>query len=292
MKAKINEISVSTNYRIDPGSQEELKQSLQTHGMMHPIVVKELSGRGDWPVAPTRFELIAGYRRLKAVEALGWTEVPITVLQPKDTLEQFDLSMDENMKRKDFNPLEISELLFQRKRLWEQIHGPIKNGRPTEEEKLLPIGKSFFEEASIIFKRPVNDIYRHLQLHGIDEDLKKQVESGEMYYRKALEEQTRRNNVEPKAGKKKPKRGVHLPEVPKDILDLTREVQNVVWQLGGLNQVMRMLDGIDYSLDALAEDHIVEIIATCATLMEDIAKFNVKLQDTLLQKTGISLQNQ
>jgi ParB family transcriptional regulator, chromosome partitioning protein len=289
MKAKINEISVSTNYRIDPGSQEELKQSLQTHGMMHPIVVKGLI-RGDRP--RTRYELIAGYRRLKAAEALGWTEVPITVLQPKDTLDQFDLSMDENMKRKDFNPLEISELLFQRKRLWEQIHGPIKNGRPTEEEKLLPIGKSFFEEASTIFKRPVNDIYRHLQLHGMDEDLKKQVESGEMYYRKALEEQTRRNNVEPKAGKKKPKRGVHLPEVPKDILELTRDVQNVVWQLGGLNQVMRMLDGIDYSLDALAEDHIVEIIATCATLMEDIAKFNVKLQDTLLQKTGMSLENQ
>ena len=123
MKAKISEISVSTSHRIDPGNQEELKQTLQTYGMIHPIVVKDLGVD-----AHPQYELIAGYRRLKAAEALGWTEVPITVLQPKDTLEQFDLSMEENMKRKDFNPLEICELLIQRKRLWEQIHGAIEGG--------------------------------------------------------------------------------------------------------------------------------------------------------------------
>ena len=55
---------------------------------------------------------------------------------------------------------------------------------------------------------------------------------------------------------------------------------------------MRVLDGKEYSLDALAEDHMVVIIATCSTLMEDIAKFNAKLQDTLMQKTGMSLQLQ
>ena len=170
-----------------------MKQTLQTYGMIHPIVVREFG---------TQYELIAGYRRLKAAESLGWTEVPITVIQPKDTLEQFDISMEENLKRKDFSALEMCELLIQRKRLWEKIHGPIKNGRPTEEEKLLPNGKSFFEEASVIFKRPVNDIYRHLQLQGMDEDLKKQVEDGILYYRKALEEQSRRKNTEPKTEKR------------------------------------------------------------------------------------------
>jgi ParB family chromosome partitioning protein len=124
MKVPITTIQVPPSYRFDPGNMEELKTTLQQHGMIHPVVVREITQESGF-----NYELIAGYRRLQAAEALGWSEVPITILTPKDTLDQFDMSMEENLKRKDFNPLEICELLIQRKRLWEQKHGLIVHGR-------------------------------------------------------------------------------------------------------------------------------------------------------------------
>ncbi len=291
MKVKLSEILIPPPYRFDPGNMEELKQTLQRYGMIHPVVVKQISEE-----TIPRFELIAGYRRLKAAESLGWTEIPVTVLQPKDSLDQFDLAMEENMKRKEFNPLEISELLIRRKRLWEKNYGLIEHGKLSphveSSDNSSPNGEDFYEQAGRIFKRHPKEIYKFLQLQELDEDLKAKLEAGEIHYRKAIEEQSRRKNPEPKARIKKCKRGVLLPNVPQDVLDLEHDVQNVVWQLGGLNQAMRVLDGMEYSLDVLAEDHIVVIIATCATLMDDIARFNAKLQDTLLQKTGMSLENQ
>ena len=129
MQVNIREIKVSSPHRIDNGNLEEMKQTIQQYGMLHPILIRELPGE-----SPYRYELITGYRRLKVVEELGWQAVPVTLFHPQDILVQFDMAMEENMKRKDFNPLEIYELLIERKRLWEQKHGDIKKGRPKEGE--------------------------------------------------------------------------------------------------------------------------------------------------------------
>lgn len=287
MKAKISEISVSQTHRIDPGNQEELKQTLQTYGMIHPIVVRELG---------TQYELIAGYRRLKAAEALGWTEVPITVIQPKDTLEQFDISMEENLKRKDFNALEMCELLIQRKRLWEQIHGKIVNGQPTihptNSDELLPNGKSFYEEASTIFKRPVNDIYRHLQLQGLDEDLKKQVEDGTMYYRKALTEQSARKPVVESSRKKKKRRGPNLPQPPIDLTWTAHEFQQVFWQMAGFYESLRLIEDRTMNFTEIPDNQVLGMMTMSQGIQQWLQKFDSHIQDIMLQRTGMSLQNQ
>ena len=110
--------------------------------------------------------------------------------------------MEENMKRKDLNPLEISHLLLQRKRLWEQIHGPIIQGKASASVELSDGSctnvQNFYEETGKVFKKYPRDIYNFLQLQGLDEDLKGKVESGELHYRKAITEQSNQKpTVEP-----------------------------------------------------------------------------------------------
>ena len=84
MNVRITNIQVPAQVRFDLGNLEEMKVSLQTHGLLHPILVRQLS--------ESSYELVAGYRRLKVAESLGWTDIPVTVLNPKDTLNQFDIS--------------------------------------------------------------------------------------------------------------------------------------------------------------------------------------------------------
>jgi ParB family chromosome partitioning protein len=281
MKVQITAIQVPPSYRFDTGNMEELKTTLQHYGMIHPIVVRELAQTTGF-----NYELIAGYRRLQAAIALGWSEVPITLLTSKDTLEQFDVSMEENMKRKDFNPLEICELLLQRKRLWEQKHGPIERGRPTLEDKLCTNVHNFFEETGKIFKKSPQEIFRFLRLQGMDEDLKKKLESGEMHFRKALTEQSARKLVA-STNSKPTSNGVSgVPEPPMDVLNLQYDIQRVVWQFAGLYQAFKLIDGKEYTLTPLNEERLTQLVGMGSELRDWVSRFNTKVQDALLEKTG------
>src|SRR5713226_9049994 len=53
---------------VDAASLEELKSSIQQAGLLQPVVVRTATGGG--------YELIAGERRLRACQALGWERVP------------------------------------------------------------------------------------------------------------------------------------------------------------------------------------------------------------------------
>ncbi len=75
---------------------EELAGSLSSHGLLQPIVVREV---GD------RYQLVAGERRLRAAAKAGWTEVPVTVIEA-DEREMAELAIIENVHRKDLNALE------------------------------------------------------------------------------------------------------------------------------------------------------------------------------------------
>ena len=55
-------------YRKDLGDLRTLAESISEVGLLHPVVVTP-EGR-----------LIAGQRRLEACRTLGWTEVPVTVV--------------------------------------------------------------------------------------------------------------------------------------------------------------------------------------------------------------------
>lgn len=74
-----------------------LSESIQSRGVLQPIVVRPLAGG--------KFELIAGERRLRASKLAGLEWIPAVVRQTEDW-ERLDLALAENMARVDLNPVE------------------------------------------------------------------------------------------------------------------------------------------------------------------------------------------
>lgn len=84
-----------------PEELADLESSLRVSGLLQPITVRP-APRGDG------FELIAGERRFRAAQRLGWTEIPAVVREVDDRL-LLSLAMVENLQRSDLNPIEEAE---------------------------------------------------------------------------------------------------------------------------------------------------------------------------------------
>ena len=87
---------------FDEEKLQELAASISAHGVMQPILLRE--------VASEQFELIAGERRWRACQIAGLDRVPalIKALTPQNHLA---LSLIENIQREDLNPLEEAQAL-------------------------------------------------------------------------------------------------------------------------------------------------------------------------------------
>ncbi|NEP59597.1 MAG: ParB/RepB/Spo0J family partition protein [Symploca sp. SIO2G7] len=78
----------------------ELTQSVKTHGILEPLLVR--------PLKDGKYELVAGERRLRAAKEAGLTEVPI-VVRELDDKQALELALVENLQREDLNPVEETE---------------------------------------------------------------------------------------------------------------------------------------------------------------------------------------
>lgn len=81
---------------FDPAELQALAESLRTHGVLQPVLVRP---RGD------RYQLIAGERRLRACIEAKIFEIPARVLELDDR-HVAELAMVENLQREDLNALE------------------------------------------------------------------------------------------------------------------------------------------------------------------------------------------
>jgi ParB family chromosome partitioning protein len=85
---------------IDPEHLQELATSIEQHGIVQPIVIRQL--------AKNRYEIIAGERRWRAAQLAGLHEVPVVtrVLSDQDALA---IALIENIQREDLNVMEEAE---------------------------------------------------------------------------------------------------------------------------------------------------------------------------------------
>ncbi|PTX62416.1 Effector of nucleoid occlusion Noc [Melghirimyces profundicolus] len=74
----------------------ELCQTIKTHGVIQPIVVRQVA---------EGYELIAGERRLRAVKRMGMRTIPAIVREMTDT-EAASVSLIENLQREGLTALE------------------------------------------------------------------------------------------------------------------------------------------------------------------------------------------
>jgi N6-adenosine-specific RNA methylase IME4/ParB-like chromosome segregation protein Spo0J len=92
---KIDRIQVGFRYRKDLGNLRSLAQSIEEVGLLHPVVV-----------TPEGL-LIAGQRRLEACRSLGWSDIPVNVV---DLYQAARGEAHENFVRKNLLPSEIVAL--------------------------------------------------------------------------------------------------------------------------------------------------------------------------------------
>lgn len=81
---------------FDADALTELTASIDASGLLQPISVRPVGAR---------FELVAGERRWRAVQALGWAKIP-AIVRELDDRTALTLAMIENLQRDDLSALD------------------------------------------------------------------------------------------------------------------------------------------------------------------------------------------
>jgi ParB family chromosome partitioning protein len=78
----------------------ELAASIAVHGVLQPVIVRELADGG--------YQLVAGERRLRAARMAGLDAIPAVVRDSDEETSSLELALIENIQRADLNPVETA----------------------------------------------------------------------------------------------------------------------------------------------------------------------------------------
>ena len=107
---------------FDEKALKELAVSIKEHGVIQPIIVRNIGNK---------YELIAGERRYKASALAGLTKIP-AIVRNLDDKESSKVALLENLQRKNLNPIEEA-------RTYQKI---LELDQMTQEELAKTMGKS------------------------------------------------------------------------------------------------------------------------------------------------------
>ncbi|WP_236008123.1 nucleoid occlusion protein [Levilactobacillus andaensis] len=83
--------------RFDPTAIAELAQTIEEHGLLQPIVLREYE--------PDHYEIIAGERRFRAISSLKWETVP-AIIEVMNDDETASMALIENLQREELSAVE------------------------------------------------------------------------------------------------------------------------------------------------------------------------------------------
>ncbi len=133
---------------FQPQAIEELKASIQEHGILQPIIVRK-SIKG--------YEIVVGERRYRAAKAADLKTVPV-VVRDLDEKQMMELAVLENLQREDLTPIEEAaayQMLMEKLGI-------------TQEELAKRLGKS----------RP--HIANHIRLLGLSQPVQELISDGKL----------------------------------------------------------------------------------------------------------------
>lgn len=116
-------IVVKNRFRIDKGEIDEMAKSLKDKGQLQPIIVNK------------KMKLLAGERRMLAAQQLGWENITaIMRATDGDTIDEMEVELEENVKRKQFAWPEVARL---ERAIWDmrERRDPKWSLRRAEEER-------------------------------------------------------------------------------------------------------------------------------------------------------------
>ena len=135
--------------RSNLGHLEDLQASIDTHGVLEPLLVRRVDGG--------KYELVSGERRFHAAMAVGLTEVPCIELAVNDQ-EALEIALIENLQRNDLTAFEEADgfrtLIEKYEYTHEQVGDAVGRSRVTVTEclRLLEIPE------------PVRELCRHADI--------------------------------------------------------------------------------------------------------------------------------
>ncbi|MGE0741509.1 MAG: ParB/RepB/Spo0J family partition protein [Hyphomonadaceae bacterium] len=110
---------------FDEADLTELSNSIRTHGVLQPILVR--------PIADGRYEIVAGERRWRAAQRAGLHAIP-AVVRELNEVEVLEIAIVENVQRTDLNPIEEAQgfqaLIDRFGRTQEEIADAVGKSRP------------------------------------------------------------------------------------------------------------------------------------------------------------------
>lgn len=100
---RLSEIEPNRNQprtNFDEDALAELADSIEKHGLIQPIVVRQTSSGV--------YQIVAGERRWRACRMAGLQEVPV-VIKELDDQKYFEIALIENLQREDLNAVEEAQ---------------------------------------------------------------------------------------------------------------------------------------------------------------------------------------
>ncbi len=94
---QIDDNPAQPRQNMDSGALSELAQSVRTHGILQPILLKQVG---------QRYQLVAGHRRTAAAKLAGLLTVPAIIRTDTTPEQQIEWALIENIQRQDLNAIE------------------------------------------------------------------------------------------------------------------------------------------------------------------------------------------
>lgn len=95
--SQLQEAPTNPRRRYNESALQELAASIQTQGILAPLLVRQLE--------PQHFEVIAGSRRYRAAKIAAVSAIPVRVVEMTDA-RVLETQCVENLQREDVHPLE------------------------------------------------------------------------------------------------------------------------------------------------------------------------------------------
>ncbi|WP_069789455.1 ParB/RepB/Spo0J family partition protein (plasmid) [Cyanobacterium sp. IPPAS B-1200] len=219
---------------FDPETLEQLKISIQQHGILEPLLVR--------PISDDKYELIAGERRYRAALDLKLTTVPVSIKKLTD-IEAKQIALIENLQRVDLNPVEetqgILELLsIQLNQGVEEIISLLYRMHNEDKNKVTHnvVGKNESEQVKSVFQDLgliawQSFVTHRLPLLKLPEDILTTLREGKIAYTKAIAlSKIKHEQLREELTQEAIKNNLSFREIKARIKELTEEEKETVEQ--------------------------------------------------------------
>jgi ParB family chromosome partitioning protein len=289
MIVPINKIKVTARIRKEINNIDELAADIRANGLIAPVAVMPLGG-GE-------YQLLAGFRRIKAAELLGWTELDVNVLSPADAEAALKIEYSENEQREPFTyseKMEFARLIeeIERVKALKRKSAGGKGGEDVDRGPHLKWGKSRDAVgAKIGMSGKQYDRAKYIAANAPQEIID-ELDRGERSVKGTYDELRAKEKVEPLATQTDPpalddkitELQCQLKEAQARAADAEREIESLQNQLAaGTERESKLQSRLEY-INGHAANERRKLDGVIEKLNKQLAEANAKIQEMNREK--------